>query len=394
MKATIIGSMNCMPTEYAILLKKYCSIVVHYYDADKDDLLSNPKNRWGEKSNERISGVFLKSIIYRHYLFYIFPKIFHKDMIVDICTSELVILSGPSISLARLISKENKKIVALSYGSDISLFCNPTWPSMIITKHKYFRKIIIMILKELKQIFSKYQILGLRNCTHYSYFIPGVDHNTDKLIENIFLNSPEPIRLNRYSVGLDVLEIKSEFKPLSHIENIYKIVFPVRFCADEMLGNKGYKTLFDALKIYKLKERKLFKCVCFKKGEYKIAQNYAKKIGIDDVVEWHEIVSFNYLIEYYRSADIIIEQLGTHMIGQGLFAMLLGKPVIGRLISKFQEDFFSGSGFLNVDDSDSLTDKIIYCETLEKRNEIGEISRNFILNNASIEKEFLKWNLI
>jgi len=72
-----------------------------------------------------------------------------------------------------------------------------------------------------------------------------------------------------------------------------------------------------------------------------------KAIGVGDVVEWHDVVPFDTLEQYFISADVVVEQLGSHWIGQGLFAMAMGKPVIGRLANRKANRVFFGQRFVD-----------------------------------------------
>lgn len=394
MRALVIGSMNCMPTEYAILLKKYCKEVIHYYDAGERDTLSNPTIRWGKKSKEKTKGIILRKIFFSHYLYYLLPRIFHYNLIFQLYRANLIILSGPAISLARLVKGLEKNVIALSYGSDISLFCNPSWPDMPVQETAGMRGIITRHLGFLKAQFLKLQISGLRSCTHYSYFIAGIDPETDVLIDQILVGINHPIRLPRYSISLDILDNDEYTDQLPHLKDVYKILFPVRFCEDELLGNKGWRLLFDGLKKYKSVSERKFICICFKKGNHTEALAYAKEIGVDKFIEWHEVVPFNTLKQYYLSAHVVIEQLGSHWIAQGLFAMALGKPVIGRVATEKQGEFFEGSGLLTVNDAESLAEQLVNCESESFRKEIGNKSRAFVPMKAAIEPEFMKWGIL
>jgi len=393
MKALVIGSMNCMPTEYAILLAKYCEEVVHYYDADGNDTLSNPTIRWGDKSRERTRGISLKKIFIRHHLSYLLPRLFHYNLVFQLSRADLAILSGPSISLARLV-KGSGKIVALSYGNDISLYCNPAWPEMAVEKVRGIKAIIKPQLIFLHSQFVKLQTAGLRSCTHYSYFITGMHPEIDSLLDRILVGVNRPIRLPRYSINLSVPCTDRRADLLPHLKDAYRILFPVRFSDNELLGNKGWTLLFDGLRKYRSLGGKPFVCVCFKKGDYSAAQAYAKGIGIDDVIEWHDVVPFDTLEQYFTSADVVIEQLGSHWIGQGLYAMALGKPVIGRLTTEKQIEFFAGSGLLTANDADSLADQLVNCESERFREEVGNRSSAFVPAKAAIEPEFVKWGIL
>ena len=67
--------------------------------------------------------------------------------------------------------------------------------------------------------------------------------------------------------------------------------------------------------------KRAFRCICFRKGDHVEAVAYAKMLGIDDLIEWADVVPFDRLKQYYRSADVVVEQLGSHWIAQGLFVM-------------------------------------------------------------------------
>jgi glycosyltransferase involved in cell wall biosynthesis len=394
MKALVIGSMNCMPTEYAILLTKYCEEVVHYYDADENDTLSNPTIRWGDKSGERTKGISLRKISIRHHLSYLLPRLLHYELVSQLIRADLVILSGPAISLARLVKGSRKRIVALSYGSDISLYCNPAWPEMAVENVRGIKAVFKSQLKFLQSQFVKFQTAGLRGCTHYSYFIAGMDPEIDSLLDRLLAGAKRPIRLPRYSISLSVLDGHKRADQLLHLKDAFKILFPVRFSDNELLGNKGWRLLLDGLRKYRALSGRPFACVCFRKGDYAAAQAYAKEIGVDDVIEWHDVVPFDTLERYFVSADVVIEQLGSHWISQGLFAMALGKPVIGRLATEQQIEFFAGSGLLAVHDVDSLAGQLVNCEAEAFREEAGRRSRAFVPAKAAIEPEFLKWGIL
>jgi len=393
MKAVVVGSMNCLPTEYAILLKKYCNPVIHYYDADEHDTLSNPRIRWGDDSVQVTQGVTIKKIAFHHHLSYLFPWLFHFKLLAQLKSADLILLSGPSISLARWLA--GKQVVALAYGNDISLFCNPEWPAMSVSEVTGLKRFIKPFLRYLKSRFVSAQVSGLKSCTHYSYFVPGFDIEIDSLLERLLAGADQPKRLTRYSINIDILEMARFRAPLPPLPECYRILFPVRFSqGNELLGDKGWKLLFDGLKKYKAIAKRKFICICFKKGNYFDAMAYAKAQGIEDVVKWQDVVSFDILIQYYRRSDVVVEQLGTHWIGQGLYAMALGKPVIGRVSTKSQKDFFKESGLLQVENVDQLVAHLSKCESKEYCESTGNKSSQFVRTSANIESEFLQWRLL
>lgn len=395
MKAVVVGSMNCLLTEYAVALTDHFGEVVHYYDANEMDALSNPNIRWGNNSGIITDGVIIKKIRFHHHLSYLLPRIFHRKMLMELKAADLVLLSGPSISIARLITGSTKKnIIAISYGNDISFYCNLEWPALAVSQIKGVRKLAGPIFRKLKSTFVNLQILGLKACTHYSYFLEGFDASTDALLKKIMAGESKPIRLPRYSVNVDILKRIASGDPLARYSKYYKILFPVRFSeGNELLGNKGWRMLFDALKKYRAVTGVSFICICFRKGNYSAAQSYASELGIDDLIEWRDVVPFDKLVQYYGCADVVVEQLGSHWIGQGLYAMALGKPVLGSVPSKMQFDFFRESGLLVVESSDSLVKHLVDCESARYRKEIGAISSEFVNSHASMRTEIINWNI-
>jgi len=307
--------------------------------------------------------------------------------------ADLILLSGPAISLASHIPLGKKTIIGLSYGGDVSIFCDREWPHKALPKARNIRGLIASQLNALKAKFVELQIAGLRSCTHYSYFIPGFDTKTDALLDEVLAGSSTKVRLPRYSIGLDLLEYEVGTKLSSHAAK-YKILFPVRFCEDELFGDKGWRLLFDGLKRFKQKTKTEFICICFEKGNYHAARNYAAELGLGDLIEWHRVVPFDTLVQYYHAADVVVEQLGSHWIAQGLFAMALGKPVIGRLSTPAQRVFFTGSGLLSIENVDSLVECLAQCESESFRAEIGREARAFVPANAAIGPEFLGWGVV
>ena len=392
-RALVIGSMNCMPTEYALLLKDHCREVVHYYDAADSDSLSNPRIRWGAASRKRTEGIIIRKMYVRHYLSFLLPRLLHQNLLNEMENADLILLSGPAISLASHIPLGKKTIIGLSYGGDVSIFCDREWPHKALPKARNIRGLIASQLNALKAKFVELQIAGLRSCTHYSYFIPGFDTKTDALLDEVLAGSSTKVRLPRYSIGLDLLEYEVGTKLSSHADK-YKILFPVRFCEDELFGDKGWRLLFDGLKRFKQKTKTEFICICFEKGNYHAARNYAAELGLGDLIEWHRVVPFDTLVQYYHAADVVVEQLGSHWIAQGLFAMALGKPVIGRLSTPAQRVFFTGSGLLSIENVDSLVECLAQCESESFRAEIGREARAFVPANAAIGPEFLGWGVV
>lgn len=394
MKAVVVGSVNCLCTEYAIVLKGYCDEVIHYHECDRGDLLNNPLKRWGAMSSSLTAGLVLKKNSYRQLFFYLFPRLFKRRLLADINNTDIVFLSGEAISLASSIEGSGKIVVALGYGNDISLFCNPAWPELARSKRRGIKKLLDGFLVWLHASFVKAQVAGLRKCSHYAYFIEGFDPQIDRLLTET-MHGSSARRLPRYSMNLSLLLKVAQVSLPLDLGDDYTILFPVRFSSeDKLYGDKGWRLLFDGIKRYKAMSGRKFKCICFKKGDFKTAQEYSRGVSVDDVVEWHEIVEFAKLVRYYKASDVVVEQLGSHWIGQGLWTMALGKPLISKLATAAQSTFFQGSGILDAEDAESFATHLVACESEQFRAKVGAISKSFVEKKATMESEFDCWGLL
>ena len=390
----IVGSMNCMPTEYAMLLSKQGWKVFHYIDANANDALSNPllSNRYTEDSIE----FNISKMKFKHPLSFLLPNLLHRKILTELNMCDLVFLSGASISLARLIKKQDsRKVLALGYGDDLSVFCNTEWPLARLKQRSWATKFLFGWLVFFLQILLvSFQRKGLAACTHVAYFPQGFDKKTD-IILNELIRDNKPQRLTRYSISTaNVPVLQSTF--LSTKKMGMKVMFPVRFSSssDIFLG-KGWKIFIEGVASYvKIRPNTDTIFYCFNKGDLlDEAKIYALNLGVENKIEWLDVVPFDILYSYMNNVDVIVDQLGDQWLGVGMWGALLGKPVISNLSKPSIEEKFSGSFFLHAADAQQLSSQLISCESLEFRAHAAEINTRFAIDKLSLESEFLTWGL-
>jgi hypothetical protein len=392
--ATVVGSMNCMPTEYAVLLSNRGWKVLHYIDANSADSLSNPLIR--HKNYIEISNICYSFMRFKHPFYFLLSTIFHRRLITQLNMSNLIILSGASISLARFIKNINKKtVLALGYGDDLSVFCNMAWPLARLSQRGFWAKLFFgWFVFILQNWFVNIQRKGLSACTHVAYFPTGFDPKTDKLL-NELIKDDAPQRLTRYSINTDNLPIlKPTFLATEQVG--MKVMFPVRFSSssDIFLG-KGWKVFLDGVACYlKLRPKTNIKFYCFNKGDLvDEAKEYAKHLGVDNNIMWLNVVPFDILYSYMNDVDVIVDQLGDQWLGVGMWGALLGKPVISNLSKPAIRDKFSGSRFLHAEDAQQFAMQLISCESLEFRLNTAKINTNFAIEKLSLKNEFDTWGV-
>lgn len=381
-----------MPTEYAIALAELEANVVHYYDAEPTDSLSNPKLRY--PGIIKVANLKLKELKYRHPMHYIASILLHSSIIEELKSADIAILSGPAISLARFLN-ERCTVIAIGYGDDISAFCNPEWPFFNFKRRSLFQRIMFgWVLFLLQRYFVCLQRRGLSSSTIYSYFVPGLDVRTDLILSNL-IQSNKPRRVSRYSISTkNVPELKDSL--VKKIDARLKVIFPVRFSSSSvMFADKGWRNFINYANSYIEAKKKDFEAVafiCFNKGDQvDEAKRAIQALSIDRYFHWFDVVPFNDLYSMMNDSDVVVDQLGDQWVGVGLWGGLLGKPVICNLATSEKRDMFRDSYFLHASNSDQFCDHLSHCESMEFIGEARRVNPLVVKERFSIEKEINQW---
>lgn len=391
--ATVVGSMNCMPTEYASLLADRGYEVIHYYDAADQDSLSNPTVSW--RNTLPINNLRLQKVRWFHPFTYLLPFIFHKTVLRDIEQSKIVILSGLNISLARLtVFDPNITLLALGYGDDLSVFLNPLWPKQRFLERGLLQKIFFgWIVYFLHARLVRLQKSGLSNCKYVTYFPTGFDPRTDSILSE--LSTLTGIRrLTRYSINTKRLPVLQSTHINEHRSSL-KVIFPVRFgSSSDIFLDKGWPIFISGVAEYFRKRPKsdaLF--YCFNKGDTCEAKAMATSLGIETRFQWIDTVVFDELYSMMNDCDVVIDQLGIQWSGVGMWGGLLGKVVISNLESPAKKKYFENSHFLNANSAYALAEHLILCESITFRRITAESSQRFAASTFDLHSEFDSWGL-
>lgn len=392
--AIVVGSMNCMPTEYAKLLARRGWLVTHYSDADANDTLSNPLLR--HKGITNTVNLTVHKLRFTHPISYLFPNLFHRRLVAELNESDLVILSGAAISLARLIKRTNEKdVIAIGYGDDVSVLCNIEWPSTRLNQRGFFSRITFGGLTFLLHArLVTLQRAGLGSCTHFAYFPKDFDDKTDKMLCGI-TKGDTPKRLSRYSISTDNLP-KLHVSPLAKVKADMKVMFPVRFSSSsEVFLGKGWRIFIEGVDAFiRLRTEVDVVFYCFNKGDMlDEAKEYARYLGVDSKIQWLNVVPFEDLFSLMNDVDVIVDQLGEQWLGVGMWGALLGKPVISNLSNPSIQEKFKGSCFLHALNAQQFALQLQACESADFRLRARETNTRFAFEKLSLEAEFDTWGV-
>jgi hypothetical protein len=393
--AVVVGSMNCMPTEYALLLAEKGWNVTHYYDAKDNDLLSNPLIK--------LNGISINSTLkirkqkFPHPIAYLFSRGLHKTLIDELDRADFVILSGTAISLARLLKRKiDKNVIAIGYGDDISVFCNLDWPFKRFNERNHFVKILYgWSLFKLHNRLVKIQRSGVVSSTHLSYFPVGFDRKTDRILDELLL-SADTVRLDRYSISTRNLPRLYEPQFVDREEDL-KVMFPVRFSSSsDTFLDKGWKIFLEGVAAYiRLRPARGVVFICFNKGDcLQDAKDMAGSLKVDKFIKWLDVVPFQELYPLMNNADVIVDQLGEQWLGVGMWGALLGKPVISNLSNPSIQGKFKGPYFLHAMNAAQFAAQLVTCESEEFRLKARSVNREFAKNSLSLEAEFELWQVV
>ena len=163
------------------------------------------------------------------------------------------------------------------------------------------------------------------------YFPRGMNKVGDRLIAE--MEKAGVSYIPRYDASFEQLQnLDRTFKPAG---DKLVILSPVRFLYRTFNeGNdeysKGNDHIIRGLALYKA-VNKYIEVHFFEKGDdLHHAKRLCDELGLSDVVVWHKPVPFKDLMHFYASADICFDQVGDHIIGSGMYALFLGKPLIAN----------------------------------------------------------------
>ncbi len=330
MKIGFLGNTNNYPFIIANQMKAMGCEVVLFIDAPPEDFLNRPEQYHASIQYPYpdwiIEKLSLKNSLYIH-----FPNIFAKDVLRELNTCDAVILNDYGHRFKNYLHPSIPSISMFS-GADLEVmgdYDNVMKMKLTNSKLKYFPRFF-------KEIFAKFSVnqlrRGIAGSSLVSYFPEGLIPYGDKILKEIFDNKPFK-KFNHIHVITDGYEYfpppqNDIFRIFSFTRFMWKTPFPP---GRSLLENKGNDVMIKGIGLFLKTYNKPLDIHFIEKGMHiKETKELIAELGFSNMVTWHNVMPFKELESHIKKADVVFEQLGTHFISGGLYAMLQGRSVIGN----------------------------------------------------------------
>lgn len=353
LKFTFFGSVNAMPMEVALDLRTLGHEVTYYVDADPSEMLHRPEYHYTQIEypypdwiRELKKPYLLSQLTWFGKFRQVFtPRIFYRHLIKDANLSDVCVLNSYGVDLAPFIRNDTIKVL-LSSGSDFDEAVHP------INVRESLGLLVQPVLSKrsgpgsLHGFRMRFRRRAMGNGDIYSYFVPGLNPEVDKLIR---LSSKESSkRLNRLpNFRLLALETDrwegqdgepaEELNPDTPNSKSLRLLVPVRFFENpppsKSHERKGVFDIIRGIGIFYEKWPDLdLQVSIFEKGvgsDVARARELIKKHNLEKIVNWLPVVAADCLPEIFLRNDVVFDQVGNHWPGSiGYTALALGRPVI------------------------------------------------------------------
>lgn len=330
MKIGFLGNTNNYPFIIASQMKAMGCEVVIFIDAPAEEFLNRPEHYTNDIRYPYPSWIKEKSSL-RKSLHIHFPQIFEKEVIKEINTCDAVILNDYGHRFKNFI-KPSIPSISMFSGGDLEImgdYDNVMKMKLINTKLKF-------LPRGLKKAYARFSVNQLRKgigqASLVSYFPQGLIPYADEMLKEIFGHKSYK-RFNHMHVTTEGYEYhppvdNAVFRIFSFTRFMWKTPFPP---GRSILENKGNDIMIKGIALFLKTYNKRLDIHLIEKGLHvEESKQLVEELGFSDMVTWHKEMPFKELQKHIIQADVVFEQLGTHFISGGLYAMLLGRPVIGN----------------------------------------------------------------
>lgn len=389
MKIGFLGNTNNYPFIVASQMKELGCEVVMYIDAPKEEMLSRPEY-YSSEINYPYPSWIIEDLRLRKSLYIHLPQLFLRDIIKELNTCDAVILNDYGHRFKNYINP-NIPSISMFSGADLEVMADYD----AVLKMKLTNKKLKYIPKFFSKKFAYFSVNQLRNgiakTSLVSYFLEGLIPYGDKFLKEIFNDKPFP-RFNHFHVNTKGYSYhppkhNNPFRIFSLTRFMWKTPFPP---GRSVIENKGNDVMIKGIaKFIKLTNAVLDIHFVEKGLHVQETKDLIEDLGFTKMVTWHKEMPFKSLNEHIQNADVVFEQIGTHYISGGLYAMLQGRPVIGNARPEiFDKALGESSPICHVTNDDEVCKWLseLYSNK-ELVDDIGKKSRAYVLKHFDIKNE-------
>ncbi len=391
MKIGFLGNTNNYPFIIASQMREMGCEVVLYIDAPANDTLHRPEHHasnikypYPEWIKENFS---LRNAAFTH-----FPNIFLRKLLRELNTCDAVILNDYGHRFKNFI-KPSVLSISMFSGGDLEIMAdydNVRKMKMVNPKLSGVPDFI----KKAYAVFSVNQLRkGISKASLISYFPKGMIPNGEKFLSEIFRGKSFS-RFNHFHIiteGFNYVAPPENkiFRIFSFTRFMWKTPFPP---GRTIYENKGNDIMLRGIALFLKTYDKRLDIHFVEKGLHlQESKNLIDELGFADMVTWHKEMPFKDLKYHISKADIVFEQMGKHFVSGGLYAMLMGRPLIANARPEIFEPLLNEPTPI----CHALTEEDI-CNWLHKLTSdtellysIGKRSREYVLKHFDIMNETL-----
>ncbi len=352
MKIGFLGNANSYPFMLAKALRRLGHEVL--FVIDRAELLNRPENRYDEFNPPYPDWIYDASPVD----WWSDPQTFFELIKIGFCSicpprasdivkrlkgCDFVILNqyGPSLapfigrpSFAMLTGTDLQQLANFrAFSSELDKIGSTLNPKSLLIKlvyTKFVRRLIDL------------QRQGIRDSVAVSYFARGLLPEADSLLEEIGVQDSQRV----FILMTDLEKIPLEPLPqnsITRLFNVSRLTWKKPLPPEPVieLDYKGTDVMIRGIGLFWRKTGISLDIRLVKKGAH-VAETMQliNDEGLSGQVTWLEEMSQVEVLNEYRNADIVFDQLGMGMIGMGtLDAMAMGRPVIANGRPEIVEPF-------------------------------------------------------
>ena len=415
MKIGFLGNTNNYPFMLARAIRCLGHDVLFIIDREdntKWDKLNRPENRYSDIRVPYPNWIYDASPFN---FWYQFPPPSNFKKVINLLKScDAVILNQHAPSLLHLIQRP---AIVLLTGSDLEVLANLSYADEM--DRQYYQKNIFLgrlksRLKAKLKIFNKnrqsaysnislfnpYDYLnlvmaqrkGIRDANYVIYFPKGLLPVGDRLLKQIGVKDNK-----RICIRMTDLEKISLYplpnNPIVRVFCVARLNWKVNnsFVYTSPLDYKGSDIMIKGLNLFYQRTKTFLDIRLVKKGnDVQETIELIEQLGLTSQVTWLNEMSQLKVLEEYKQADIIFENLGQGICGMGaLDAMATGRPVIANDRPDLIEPITAGepSPICQATNPEEVCQQLHFLVfNPEEREKIGVASRKYVEKYFSADR--------
>ncbi len=391
MKIGFLGNTNNYPFIIASQMRNMGCEVVLYVDAPAGDMLNRPEHHASDIEypypvwiKEKFS---LRTAAFTH-----LPNIFLREVLKELNTCDAVILNDYGHRFKKFL-KPSVLSISMFSGGDLEIMAdyeNVRNMKMINPKLRFIPDFV-------KKAYAKFSVNQLRNgiskAALISYFPEGMVPNGEQFLKEIF-HGKSFARFNHFHIVTEGFNYSTPpdnkiCRIFSLTRFMWKTPFPPGRTVYE---NKGNDIMLRGIALFLKTSSKPLDIHFVEKGLHlQESKDLIDELGFAKMVTWHKEMPFKELKDHISKADIVFEQMGKHFVSGGLYAMLMGRPLIANARPEIFEPLLNEPTpichALNENDICDWLQKLT--SDTEIIHSIGKKSREYVLKHFDIINETL-----